>query len=94
MVGDVAACTPGIIPAQEAALHHAHILDEAQGQRRRSGIAQHERKEIEDGALLDYEAPIHEQLAHVQLRIDDERALGADVREADAHLARRCRPRT
>ena len=88
VVGDVAARAPGIVAADDAARKEAAACRACaqEASALRLGVAQHELEEIVDGAALDDEAAVHEQLAQAQLGIDDRGALGTRIHEADADL--------
>ena len=88
MMGDVAARAPEVVAADGAAGEEAIASKQARGQRarRRLRVAQHEFKEVVDGAALDDEAAVHEQLADAQLGVENGGAFGARIHEADADL--------
>ena len=86
VVSDVAAGAPRIVAADDAAREEAIATEEARRERALLilGVAQHKLEELVDGAALDDEATVHEQLADAQLGVENGGALGAGVHEADA----------
>jgi hypothetical protein len=88
MVRDVAARSPRRVGAERPPRKEPDALENAHRHRprTRAGSTQDDREEIVDRPALDDEAPVHEQLAHAELWIDDRAAFRTGVREAHAHL--------